>query len=77
MNIICESLSVCMHFIWYLVVWATGLVIAIFCPAILFNRVDFPTFGLPTIATVGLLIHFTSFSFISYSILFAKDSQLL
>ncbi len=46
MNIICESLSVCMHFIWYLVVWATGLVIAIFCPAILFNRVDFPTFGL-------------------------------
>ena len=32
--------------------------IAIFCPASALNKVDLPTFGRPTIATIGLLISY-------------------
>ena len=40
----------------FLVVWGRLVAMAIFAPTMLFKRVDFPTFGMPTIAAKTLVV---------------------
>ena len=51
-----QSISAC---ILSLVTPGVSFTMEIFFPAKALNKVDFPTFGLPTIATIGLLIFFS------------------
>lgn len=46
-----------------------SLTIEICCPARALNKVDLPTFGLPIIATIGLLIYLTSSQNFIYQVL--------